>query len=149
MTFNGGGADSLVVNATGANAGTASFQGAAAFNFSGINTLTYNDNASGNALTINNPAAGLFAPAGGINYNGGTFGTLNDFGGGSGAADAGVYTPTSGIFGNGTLTHTEPGPVTQTINFTGLSPRTTLLPRAPSRSTAPPPPSRSTSSTAP
>ncbi len=65
-------ADTVVVTATGANSGNYSLNGAPAVSFSGITAFTFNGLAGNDTLTINNPAAGLFAPAGGIFYDGGT-----------------------------------------------------------------------------
>ena len=123
MSFDAANA-TLTVNATGTSGGSVSFNGGASFNFTGINALSFTSNSGTSNLTINNPAGGLFAPAGGITDAGaGVAGNaLFDLGGGSGAGDAGVYTPTGAH--SGTLTHTEAGPTVQTINFSGLTPVT-------------------------
>jgi Ca2+-binding RTX toxin-like protein len=92
--------------------------------------LTFNSAAGSDALTINNPAVGLFAPVGGIDYNGGgqVGDLLNLFGGG--AADlvqtyfVGTTTPPIGIGpgnnGDGLLRFT--GSSNVDIRFTGLAP---------------------------
>lgn len=66
-----GGDDTLIVTATGANSGSYSFNGGAAVAFSGIPSFTFDGMGGNDTLTINNPAGGLFAPSGGIDYNGG------------------------------------------------------------------------------
>ena len=114
-----GGADDLVVTATGPNSGTFSLNGGPTFNFSGLTSFTFDAGGGGDTLTINNPAGGLFAPVDGITFTGG--GTLENLGGGDATSNVGLYTPINTT--DGTLTHTL-GAAVQTINFTGLSPVT-------------------------
>ncbi len=72
LTVNGlAGNDTLVVNATSANSGTYRLNAGPVIAFTGMTKLTFNSLAGSDALTINNPVGGLFAPTGGIDYNGG------------------------------------------------------------------------------
>lgn len=117
------GADTLVINATSPNSGTFTFNGFGPFPFSGLTSLTFNGGGGTDLLTINNPAGSLFAPTGGIFYNGGGFAgdSLQDLGG---TASFGSYTvgPTTDA---GTLSYTNVGlGLIQTITFTGLAPIT-------------------------
>ncbi len=122
------GADTLVINATGPNSGTYSLNGGPAVPFSNLNRFTFNGGTGNDTLTINNPAGGLFAPSGGIDYNGGgqAGDTLEMLGGVGGAQSyfVGTTTPPIGAGpGNNTdglIRFTGATPVD--IRFTGLAP---------------------------
>ena len=121
LTFNGtaAGGDMVTVNATGTNIGQAKFNSNPLFSFSGITSFVYHGESGSNQVLINNPAGGLFAPSGGIFDNDSGTGTFVDAGGGT-ATDVGLYTPTTGTPGGGTLSHTE-GASIQTLTFGGLA----------------------------
>ena len=113
--------DTIVINATGTDSGTYSINGGAAVAFSGVTQVVVTGEDGNDTLTIVNPNGGLFAPTGGINYDGGgdpadalevLGGTANDL------------TYTAGATHNaGTLTYIgEAG--TQTIDFAGIAPIT-------------------------
>ena len=123
--------DVLVVNATSASAGNYKLNAGPVISFTGMTKLTFNSAAGSDGLTINNPAAGgLFAPTGGIDYNGGgqAGDLLNLLGGG--AADlvqtyfVGTTTPPIGVGpgnnGDGLLRFI--GSSNVDIRFTGLAP---------------------------
>ncbi len=131
LTITGSGVDDqLVINATSANSGTYRLNAGPVIAFTGLTKLTFNSAAGADALTINNPAAGLFAPVGGIDYNGGgqAGDALNLLGGG--AADlaqtyfVGTTTPPIGAgpgnTGDGLVRFT--GSSNVDIRFTGLAP---------------------------
>jgi Ca2+-binding RTX toxin-like protein len=86
--------------------------------------LIVNNKAGADVLTINNPANSLFAPTGGITYNGGGKGDGASLvlQGGGGAAFTETYTVTTNTPANAGTIKTTNGPVTQTISFTGLAP---------------------------
>jgi hypothetical protein len=117
------GADSLVVTATGTDSGSYSLNGGAAVPFTGISEFTFDGGAGADTLTINNPAGtNLFAPTGGINFNGqdptsdpGDTLVLN---GGGGPAFSEIYAP-GATLGSG-LILTGNGSTFQAINFTGV-----------------------------
>src|SRR5262245_46654649 len=67
-----GGNDTLTLTATGPDSGAFSLNGGAPVPFVAINSFTFNGLGGNDAFTVNNPAGGLFAPAGGIIYDGGT-----------------------------------------------------------------------------
>ena len=113
--------DTIVINATGTDSGTYSINGGAAVAFSGVTRVVVTGEDGNDTLTIVNPDGGLFAPTGGISYDGGgdpadgleiLGGTANDLTYTAGA------TPDAG-----TLTHTGAGG-TQTIDFAGIAPIT-------------------------
>jgi hypothetical protein len=121
--------DTLVVNATSANAGNYKLNAGPVISFTGMTKLTFNSLAGSDALTIINPAVGLFAPTGGIDYNGGgqPGDSLNLLGGGGAGFNeiyfVGTTTPPVGGGGNngdGLVRFTGPTPVD--IRFTGLAP---------------------------
>ncbi len=122
------GADTLVINATGSNSGTYSLNGGPAIPFSNVDRFIFNGGTGNDTLTINNPAGGLFAPSGGIDYNGGgqAGDTLQLLGGVGGAQTyfVGTTTPPIGAGpGNNTdglIRFTGAAPVD--IRFTGLAP---------------------------
>src|SRR5439155_7811947 len=64
--------DTLVVTATGTNSGSYSLNGGPAVAFSGATSFTFNGLGGNDTLRVNNPAGGLFAPTGGVFFNGGT-----------------------------------------------------------------------------
>lgn len=118
------GATTLLVTATGPASGTYSLDGSTPVTFTDIDSFTFNGDANDNQLTIINPSGSLFAPAGGITYNGAgqtsaTNGDRLQLLGGGGAGFSGSYTP--GAVGAGVIVHTN-GTLTQTVTFTGLEP---------------------------
>ncbi|MEQ1607243.1 MAG: Ig-like domain repeat protein, partial [Pyrinomonadaceae bacterium] len=124
------GNDVLIVTATGPNSGTYSLNGAPSVAFSGISDFDFNGLIGDDTFTINNPAGGLFAPSGGIDFSGG--GQPGDImnligGGGPGFNETyfvGTTTPPigggPGNNGDGLVRFTGPNPVD--IRFTGLAP---------------------------
>ena len=97
--------------------------GGPAIGINDVDSLTVDGLGGSDTLRIQNPAGDVFAPTGGITYNGGTQGVggsdvLENLGG---TSASGTFTP-GGTFGSGTVTHTTAAPVTQTISFTGLEP---------------------------
>ncbi len=122
------GADTLVVNATGANSGSYSLNGGPAVPFSNLNSFSFIAAGGSDTLTINNPAGGLFAPSGGIDYNGGgqAGDTLQLLGGVGGAQTYFVGT-TNPPIGAGPGNNTDglirfTGATPVDIRFTGLAP---------------------------
>jgi len=65
------GADTLVINATGPDSGSYVLNGGSAIDLVGVTSFTFNGGDGNDSVTINNPAGGLFGPAGGIFINGG------------------------------------------------------------------------------
>ena len=63
--------DTIVINATGTDSGTYSINGGAAVAFSGVTRVVVTGEDGNDTLTIVNPDGGLFAPTGGISYDGG------------------------------------------------------------------------------
>src|SRR5262245_51739722 len=122
LTIDGtGGDDTIIINAIGTHSGSYSINGGPAVAFSGVTQLTVSGGNGNDTLTIVNPDGGLFAPTGGISYDGGgqSGDALAVFGGSaSDAALAAGATPDAG-----TLTHAN-GAVTQTIDFAGIAPIT-------------------------
>ncbi len=124
------GADTLVINATGPNSGSYSLNGGPAVAFSNLTKFSFIGGTGNDTLTINNPAGGLFAPSGGIDYNGGgqAGDTLELLGGGSNAFSQTYFVGTTappignaaGDNGSGLIRFTGPTPVD--IRFTGLAP---------------------------
>src|SRR5262249_4783673 len=66
----GPGNNTLVVTATGPNSGSYSLNGGAPVNFSDVTSFTFNGGSGNNTMTVNNPPGGLFAPSGGVFFNG-------------------------------------------------------------------------------
>ena len=64
-------ADTLVINATGPDSGSYVLNGGSAIDLVGVTSFTFNGGDGNDSVTINNPAGGLFGPAGGIFINGG------------------------------------------------------------------------------
>ncbi len=122
--------DTVVVTASGPSSGTYSLNGGPTVPFVSIASFSFIGGAGGDTLTINNPAGGLFAPIGGIDYHGGgqPGDALNLLGGGSAAFNetyfVGTTTPPlgagAGNNGDGLIRFTGPTPVD--IRFTGLAP---------------------------
>ena len=137
--------DTIVINATGTDSGTYSINGGAAVAFSGVTRVVVTGEDGNDTLTIVNPDGGLFAPTGGISYDGGgdpadgleiLGGTANDLTYTAGA------TPDAG-------TLTIPAPAARKPSTSPALPRSPIrLSRRPSLSTAPPAPMRSPSPTA-
>ena len=65
------GADTLVINATGPDSASYVLNGGPAVDLIGVTSFTFNGGDGNDSVTINNPAGGLFGPAGGIFVNGG------------------------------------------------------------------------------
>ncbi len=63
--------DSLVVTATDATSGSYSLNAGPAVPFAGVTSFSFLGGAGSDSLTVQNPAGGLFAPAGGVRYFGG------------------------------------------------------------------------------
>src|SRR5262245_15541078 len=120
LTIDGTGADdTIVINATGTDSGSYNVNGGPAIAFSGVTQLVVNGGNGNDTLTIVNPDGSLFAPAGGISYDGG--GQSGDAlavvgGSASNASLAAGATPDAG-----TLTHAS-GAITQIIDFAGIAP---------------------------
>ena len=122
--------DTLVVNASSSTEGSYSLNGGAPVSLSGVTVFTFNGGGGNDTLTINNPAGGLFAPAGGIDFNGGgePGDSINLVGGGGAGFNetyfVGTTTPPIGAGpgnnGDGLIRFTGPNPVD--IRFTGLAP---------------------------
>jgi trimeric autotransporter adhesin len=122
LTISGsGGDDTIVINASGTDSGSYTINGGPAIAFSGVTQLAVNGGDGNDTLTIVNPAGGLFAPTGGIRYDGGgqPADTLEVLGG---AAAELVYTA-GATPDAGTLTHAGAAG-TQTIDFAGIAPIT-------------------------
>jgi hypothetical protein len=122
LTIDGtGGDDTIVINATGTDSGSYTINGGPAIAFSGVTQVVVTGEAGNDTLTIVNPDGSLFAPAGGISYQGG--GQPGDAlavvgGSASNASLTAGATPDAG-----TLTHAS-GAVTQTVDFAGIAPIT-------------------------
>ncbi len=65
-----GNANTLTVTATNANSGSYQLDGGPVVNFLALTSLTFNAGGGNDTLIINNPAGSVFAPTGGITYNG-------------------------------------------------------------------------------
>jgi Ca2+-binding RTX toxin-like protein len=120
-----GGDDTIVITATGTDSGSYSINGGPAIAFSGVTQVAVSGGAGNDTLTIVNPDGSLFAPTGGISYDGGgqPADALELVGGT--AADL-IYTA-GATRDAGTLVHTgEAG--TQTIAFSGIAPITDITP---------------------
>ena len=63
--------DSIVITATGSDSGSYSINGGPAVAFSGVTQVVVTGEHGNDTLTIVNPDGGLFAPTGGISYDGG------------------------------------------------------------------------------
>jgi hypothetical protein len=72
VLVNGGnGSNALVVTATGPIGGSYSLNGGAPVTLVNVTSFTFKGGAtSDNSMTVNNPAGGLFAPSGGVIFNG-------------------------------------------------------------------------------
>ncbi len=99
--------------------------------FTGVTDFTFNGLAGNDVLRINNQTGGVFAPAGGIDFNGGDDNDLLENLGGGGAGYAQSYyvgttdpigDPNLGAADEGTLITENGVDPTQTIHFTGLEP---------------------------
>jgi Ca2+-binding RTX toxin-like protein len=122
LTINGsGGDDTIVINASATDSGSYTINGGPAVAFSGVTQLVISGGAGNDTFTIVNPEGGLFAPTGGIRYDGGgqPADTLEVLGG---TAAELVYTA-GATPDAGTLTHTDTAG-TQSIDFAGIAPIT-------------------------
>ncbi len=121
------GDDVLVVTATGPDAGSYVLNGGPPVNITGVVTFVFNGTIGNDTFTINNPAGGLFAPSGGIDFNGGgQAGDNMNLLGGSASTETyfvGTTTPPigggAGNNGDGLIRYTGPA---LDIRFTGLAP---------------------------
>jgi hypothetical protein len=115
-------ADTFVIVATGPDTATISVNGIPSPDPGPIDSVTVNGLAGNDTLRIINPDGGLFAPPGGIDYDGG----LQDGDPGDslvvegGSADSGSYSA-GALPSSGTITKARDG-LTQTIRYTGLEP---------------------------
>jgi trimeric autotransporter adhesin len=122
LTIDGtGGDDTIVINATGTDSGSYSINGGPAVAFSGVTQVVVGGGAGNDTFTIVNPDGSLFAPTGGIRYDGGNqpADTLEVLGG---TSDQFIYTA-GATHDSGTLVHTGAAG-TQTIDFAGIAPIT-------------------------
>ncbi|MBI1918453.1 MAG: DUF4394 domain-containing protein, partial [Planctomycetes bacterium] len=120
------GPDTLVVTATGPDSGNYSLNGGPAVNFTGATQFTFNGMGGNDLLQVNNPAGGLFAPAGGIFYNGGQpngppGGDSLQVLGGAHTSETHTFLPDGPDGHNGTLALVN-GAVTANYTYTGLEP---------------------------
>jgi hypothetical protein len=111
------GPDTLVVLTSSADTGAYKLNSDPQVAFSGPTSFTFAGLSGDDKFTLYNPLSGLFAPSGGITFFGGgdPGDALENL---SGFADKGTFAITSSM--SGTVTHTAPGPVTQTIAFSGV-----------------------------
>ncbi len=124
------GDDTLVVTATGPDAGSYVLNGGAPVPFSMNTSFTFNGTGGNDTFTINNPVGGLFAPVNGIDFNGGgqPGDNMNLLGGGGPGFNETYFVGTTmppigvgpGNNGDGLVRFTGPNPVD--IRFTGLAP---------------------------
>ncbi|MDB5336525.1 MAG: repeat protein, partial [Planctomycetaceae bacterium] len=124
VTITGDAGDNdLVVTATSATDADVQLDGGPVVHLTGVTSLTFNAGAGNDTLTIINPTGTVFAPTGGIFYNGeaNTTGDSLTLQGGGGATFNETYAPST--VNNGVLVTTN-GVVTQTVTFTGLEPVT-------------------------
>jgi CHRD domain/Domain of unknown function DUF11/RTX calcium-binding nonapeptide repeat (4 copies)/Domain of unknown function (DUF4214) len=121
----GSGDDMLVVNATGPDSGTYNLNGGPPVAFTGATSFTFNGLGGDDLLQVNNPAGGLFAPAGGIAYDGGPAATAAgdrlDILGGAHTAETHNFAANSANGHDGTIALVN-GAVTATYTYTGLEP---------------------------
>ncbi len=76
--------DALVVTATGTSSGSLRLNNGPLVQFNTLLSLTFTGNSGGDALTIHNPSGTIFAPVGGVRFDGGDQGaTLTLSGGGA------------------------------------------------------------------
>ncbi|GEM_PF-702097 len=116
------GNDTLVVNATSANSGSYSLNGGAAVPFSNITSFSFVGMAGSDTLTINNPAGSLFAPSGGIFYDGGgQSGDNLQIVGGTATTATFNYNPDTAEGHDGTIAFVN-GLTTADYSYQGLSP---------------------------
>lgn len=122
--------DTLEITATGPTSGsyvlTSGGVSAPAVALSNITSLTFNGLEGHDILRINNPGGGVFAPSGGIIFNGGPNSTTSGQNPGGdrleilgGSATSVVYTP---HFGSGDTARGKIESDSQVITFTGLEP---------------------------
>ena len=85
------GDNTLLVNAAGPDSGSYSLNGGAAVPFVGATSFTFNGGTGSNTMTVNNLSGGLFAPSGGVFFNGGGNGNTNSLTVQGGAAVTEVF----------------------------------------------------------
>src|SRR5205807_773919 len=122
-----GGDDTLVVFATGTDSGVYSLNGGALVPFINITRFSFAGLDGNDTFTINNPAGGLFAPADGIDYDGGSQNgspgdALNILGGSETTATY-TFTTTDANGHSGSVALVN-GSVAANYMFTGLEPLT-------------------------
>ncbi len=126
IVVNGGaGANNLVVNATTSNSGSYSLNGAAPVPFSGATSFTFNGGSGDDSMTVNNPSAGgVFAPAGGIFFNGSGAGHSNklDVEGGNALAEIFNYAANAADGGHNGSFSLIGAVVTANYTYTELTP---------------------------
>ena len=111
------GHDALVVGATGTSSGNLRLNGGPRVVFNTLLSLTFTGNTGGDAFTIHNPAGTIFAPSGGIQFDGGDqIATLTLDGGGAAAFAETYNTGPAAWAGNVVFT----GPAGVTISMTGV-----------------------------
>jgi len=119
------GDDIVVITATAADAGSYTVNGGSAIPFSGITSFSFAGLDGNDTLIINNPAGGLFAPAGGVFFDGGTQtgapGDRLEVLGGAHTTQTHNFGP-AGANGNSGAIALVQGGTTATINYTGLEP---------------------------
>ena len=108
----------LVVTATGPNDCTYSLNGGPAVAFKGVTSFSFAAGAGDDLLRVVHPAGGVFAPAGGIDYDGGDSYVLDVVGGGG--ASTGSYTPGNSP-DSGMITHAAGG-LESVLVFKGINP---------------------------
>jgi hypothetical protein len=113
--------DTIVITATGADSGAYSINGGPAVTFSGVTQFVVTGEDGNDTLSIVNPDGGLFAPTGGINYDGG--GDPADALEVSGGTASDLTYTAGATHDAGTLTYTGEAS-TQTIVFAGIAPIT-------------------------
>jgi Domain of unknown function (DUF4214) len=125
VTGNAGGVNDLVVNATGPDIGSYSLNGGAPVNFSNATSFTFNAESllQSNTMTVNNPTGGLFAPSGGVFFNGANPATNSlTVQGGAAVTETFSYGPNSASGAhNGTFSLSN-GSATAAYSYTNLQP---------------------------
>ena len=110
--------DALVVTATGTSAGGLRLNNGPLVQFNTLLSLTFTGNAGGDALTIHNPSGTIFAPAGGVRFDGGDQSASLTLSGGGAMPFAENYsTGPASWAGNIVFI----GPAATAITFTGVA----------------------------
>jgi nitrous oxidase accessory protein NosD len=115
------GNDTVVVTTTGPDSGSYTVNGGPPIAFSNNMSFTFNGGA-GDSLIIHNPAGGLFAPPGGVIYNGGSGGNSLQILDGFAANQIFTFSPNSAGGGhNGTIAFVN-GATTANYTYSNLTP---------------------------